>query len=250
MRWGIGLVVVVLLAGCTAAPPSLEAGPTPTPTGTGLGPVGTVMATGSFDPAEGVTGTVELVVGSGGFTHIRVTGFNSTLPAEAELILSPFPLTAERTCLDGFAIGLGAVPSDGDLQSIDLSKFGGDDPSFLDGAVMAMRVESDVTAHDGGRTILARAPFTWSIPDLRPGLFVVDSGPTNGAEGDVTLGEDGDPAEYTVASGDVYSAIADRFGISVDDLDYLNPFRQADGAIADEVLNLDRDNRNGPEYLG
>lgn len=247
MRWAIGsLVVVVLLAGCTAAPPPIDAEPTPTPTPVSLGPVGTVIAVGEFDPAEGASGTVELLVAPGGRTQVRITGFSSTLPAQASLMLSPFPLTDERTCLDGFSLDLGQPPYENDDLSLDLTKFGGDDPSFLDGAVIGMAL------HDGtdcGRTILARAPFTWSIPDMRPGLSVVDSGPAGGAHGTVTTDEDGLPVEYTVASGDVYSAIADRLGISVDDLDYLNPFRQADGAIADEVLNLDRANRNGPEYL-
>ncbi|MCU1409507.1 MAG: hypothetical protein JWR04_214 [Rhodoglobus sp.] len=246
MRWGIGsLVVVVLLAGCTAPPPPID--PEPTPTAVSLGPVGTVLAVGEFDPADGVTGTVELTVAPGGRTRVSIIGFTSTLPAEASLQLSPYPLTAERRCIDGFAFDLGLPPYDNDKLDLDLTKFGGDDPSFLDGAVISMGLRDGLGCV---RTILARAPFAWSIPDMRPGLTVIDSGTASGAHGAVVTDADGAPVEYTVASGDVYSAIADRFGISVDDLDYLNPYRNEDGAIADEVLNLDRDNRSGPKYLG
>jgi len=54
------------------------------------------------------------------------------------------------------------------------------------------------------------------------------------------------PVSYTVARGDVLAAIADRFGVTVDDLGYLNPFRGTGMAIADEIINLDRHNRNAP----
>jgi hypothetical protein len=204
------------------------------------------MATGQFDPADGVTGTVELLVGEAGMTQIRITGFASTLAPQASLLLSPYPLTADRTCLDRFGFNLGSPSSGDDLLPVgDLSKFGGDDPSFIDGAVVAIYLESDHEQTGCGRTILATAPFTWTIPDMHPGLEIVDSGPAEGATGTVT-GERDRLIDYTVASGDVISAIADRFGVTVDDLGYLNPFRGTGMAIADEIMNLDRHNRNAP----
>ena len=106
MRWVLGVAVVVMLAGCTAPPP-VEPTPSPTPTPISLGPVGTVIATGTFDPADGVTGTVELLVGESGMTDVRITGFTSTLAPQASLLLSPYRLTADRTCLDRFGFDLG-----------------------------------------------------------------------------------------------------------------------------------------------
>ena len=85
---------------------------------------------------------------------------------------------------------------------------------------------------------------------MRPGLIVVDSGATDGANGLVARKGDGTPVEYTVAADDTYTAVLSRLGISMDDLLYLNPFRGQAGLIAGEVLNLDRDNRNGPEFKG
>lgn len=246
MRWVPGVVVVVVvLTGCTAAPPATE----PTPTATeppSLGPVGTVIATAEFDPAEGVTGRLELLVGEGGIEQLRVTGFSSTLPATAELDLSPFPLTPDRTCLDGYAIGTGMPPAGDSVRPVgDLAKFGGDDPSFIDGVVIGMFVQSDLDERGCGRTILARAPFTWHLPEGLHPVTVADSGPASGADGTPEL-VDGQLVSYVVAPGDVLSAIADRFGVTVDDIVFLNPFRGDGMALADERINLDRDNRNAP----
>jgi LysM repeat protein len=68
------------------------------------------------------------------------------------------------------------------------------------------------------------------------------------ASGAVTTA-DGRPSTYTVASGDTLEAIERRFGITADDLHYLNPFN---GAVTTETLkygtvfNLSRANRGAP----
>jgi LysM repeat protein len=64
--------------------------------------------------------------------------------------------------------------------------------------------------------------------------------------GTVTL--DGDsPSSYTVAQGDTLAAIAQRFGLELDDLFYLNPRRSPNPedshAFTGEVLNLSRQTR-------
>jgi len=232
----VAAVILVLLAGCTPS--------APTP-----GPPGTVVATGEFDPDDGVTGTVELVVGKpnaySDTFEVHVSGFSSDLPVGAELMLSPFPLTPDRTCLDGPSFGLGALTGPDQVLLLGDFRQWQDDPSFLDGAVIAQYVEADALENDCQRTILARAPFTWSMPDLRPGLKVADSGSTTGATGKVTE-VDGEPVSYHVAAGDLLGDVADRFGLTLEDLDWLNPFRGVGAAVVDEELNLDRDNRNAP----
>jgi LysM repeat protein len=64
--------------------------------------------------------------------------------------------------------------------------------------------------------------------------------------GTVTL-VDGEPGSYTVAQGDTIAAIAERFGLSQDDLFYLNPRRSPNPedstAFTGEMLNLSRTTR-------
>ena len=61
----------------------------------------------------------------------------------------------------------------------------------------------------------AAAPSSTVQATLPPNA---DHGPRGGAEGTVVLDDAGNPAAYVVAAGDNLSSIAERFGISVDDL--------------------------------
>ena len=92
------------------------------------------------------------------------------------------------------------------------------------------------------------ANLTWDIPDLRPDLVVVDSGPREHAQGTVVLDAEGAPLSYTTVEGDRLSLIAKRLGISQDDLRYLNPTDNLFGGSAldvpaGEILNLTKANR-------
>lgn len=77
---------------------------------------------------------------------------------------------------------------------------------------------------------VAEAPITWNLVDRRPNLLAVDGGAREGANGEVTL-ESGQPAAYVIAEGDSADAIAERFGISRDDLGFLNPYFDFSGYI-------------------
>ncbi|WP_223692187.1 LysM peptidoglycan-binding domain-containing protein [Leifsonia poae] len=94
---------------------------------------------------------------------------------------------------------------------------------------------------------IASAPLTWTLTDPRPSLRPTDSGIEPGAQGEATS-TGGTPTSYLVAADDTYRDIAKRFGISVDDLEYLNPDR-AQGDYAHPTanpgtsLNLDPANR-------
>jgi hypothetical protein len=244
VRIAIAALAIPMLAGCSAQPE-----PSPTPTDDALPVIenGTVVATGEFDSAEGTTGSVEFVKSPRGY-EVRFTGFSTTVEGDRwGLMLSPYPLDGDRRCLDGFAIGLGiAEGPDFTVQLGEFDHFDGvGDPSFLDGVIVGMLVEQDRIDFDCHRSILARAPFTWDMPDLRPGLVVSDSGSTDGATGEVVK-EAGTLASYTVAEGDVIEEVAARFGITVEDIGYLNPTRGTGQAETDEIINLDRTNRNGP----
>lgn len=245
-RVAVGLLVALVLAGCTAAPsPSPEPTPSATPAAATFPdlPVGTVVATGQF--AGSTTGTVELVVTDNSMFDVRLTDFTTDVEAPYSLLLSPYPLTEDRTCLDLFAFDLGdpTLNGPGPYPLGDFQEWFFD-PSFLDGAILGKYIEADAQANDCLRTVVATAPFTWDFPDLRPGLAVSDSGPAPHAMGEVTV-QGGSPTSYVVAPDDILSEIALRFGVSIDDLNYLNPARPAPGsdAVAGEVLNLSRENR-------
>jgi LysM repeat protein len=75
---------------------------------------------------------------------------------------------------------------------------------------------------------------------MRPSLRVSDSGSKRWATGKVTV-VGGWPVSYVVAPYDVMAVIAQRFGITVDDLLYLNPTRgYGPTALAGETLNLSK----------
>ncbi len=68
-------------------------------------------------------------------------------------------------------------------------------------------------------TCLAQYPVVESrtgTAQCAPGtlLAAVDTGPSTGAEGEVTIDASGAPASYTVATGDTLSQIAERFGLA------------------------------------
>lgn len=117
----------------------------------------------------------------------------------------------------------------------------GDDPSFLRTAVLAS--EDDAT--DPLWPVLAVAPLHWSTPDRHPDLHVVDGGSAPRARGTVDS-EGGVPRWYHVADRDVAADVAERFGVTTDDLDYLSARQAVDvdqGLRTGEILNLDRTKR-------
>ena len=78
--------------------------------------------------------------------------------------------------------------------------------------------------------------ITWDVPDTRPGLLAVDTGSRFGAGG-ATATTDGAPISYRAVAGDTLNDIADRFGITVDDLGFLNPLTSRQLQAGDD-LNL------------
>lgn len=89
------------------------------------------------------------------------------------------------------------------------------------------------------------ARIHWSWPAAIRNLASTDHGKTPHAEGAVTFAH-GRPIRYSVAAGDTIGAVSARFGITPDDLFYLNPFRRRglDTTLyTGEGLNLDSTDR-------
>jgi hypothetical protein len=126
------------------------------------------------------------------------------------------------------------------------------DPDFTDGdptflrTVLVKLYDPEAFADGCYVPVLSSAVLSWTLPDMRPGLVVVDSGKTGGATGEVTI-VDGEPVSYTVAPNDMATEVAARFGITVDDLFYLNPVRTTFIKYPllqlGEVLNISKSHR-------
>lgn len=255
---GVALAVVLVVAGCTGpsepgvAPAAAETAPVE-PGVLGAAPrptldAGEVVATGTL--AGDATGTVTITAtGDGGF-GVRI----DDLGTEFDGLLTPYLSTetfvpgeycaSTRAGLHGFG---DFVPAP--TYSFALGGFGhGDspwpDPAYLDDLVLT---RSGEPLDDCISAVAGVAPLTWTLPDMRPGLAVTDDGPTGGARGEVEL-SDGYPVAYSVVDDDLLPSIAARFGVTLDDLLYLNPARAVPGddpalAYVGETLNLDPANR-------
>lgn len=208
-------LVVVLLAGC-AGGGSGQPGDAASSAGQVIAV--TPLGTATFaENSAGVSGTVELIADLNGDLMLVLN--EAHIPqSDAMLSLSYFPMT--QACpVDGRSLDLPELKSTVSVGSL-ADDFAGD-PRLFRTIVLAAQAgdSSDGTC---AWTVLAQAPIIWS--GGRPStLIAVDSGARTGATGEVTP-VDQQPAAYTIAAGDNASAIAARFGIAREQLEFLNPF--------------------------
>lgn len=199
-----------------------------------LPPAGTVMGTGTLhDVAGHATGDVAVSVASDLRFQVAITRFTTTAD----------PGTAVALSVDRFGAAAGepTVPAPDDPVGFTQGT-SGDEVLPFDSSGRRDRgnvsyFNSVELVSDG--TVLAAAPMTWSIPDFYPGLAVKDAGPRPYARGTVTS-YNGQPASYAVWGDDNSQAVAARFGITQDQLFYLNPqLRRGDTELLrDTRLNL------------
>jgi hypothetical protein len=200
-----------------------------------------VVATGDLTSVAGEAIGEVRIIKDGSTYHFDVPEF-VTLTNERPMTLalsdSPFEPTE---CGDAniWQIGIGDQAT---LDyGLDAATFSSGDWSFITSVVVVGHLDP---VGDCQQPILAIAPLTWDQPVVRPWVDPVDSGAAVQAEGRV------DGTLYTTAAGDNFDAIAARFGIGPDDLEWLNPIRtpgQTRWAYADQVLNLDPDDRSDSE---
>jgi hypothetical protein len=256
---------ILVLAGCSAdagapAPSSSANSSQDGAAGENTRPVlapGTTAATGAFVDtgavAGAVTGSVAVRVNDTGIFELVVSNLAVADGAAVQFTLTADALSPDETCLDSdWRFGLGQADAGHDPATELVFPIGGSDGigqgdlSFIREVVLTRAAATGAPDKACPIPIVTHAPLTWNTPDLRPGLAVVDSGAVTGAMGVVSL--DGDqPISYTVAQGDTLAVVAERFGITLDDLFYLNPRRSPNPedaqAFTGEVLNLSRSNR-------
>ncbi|MBF4635691.1 LysM peptidoglycan-binding domain-containing protein [Agreia pratensis] len=205
---------------------------------------GTEVASAVFAPRSGVqaSGSFTITVSEDPGTYEIVT-HDLTAPPGSELTFLPYTIDASQPCADsGFRLSFGDIDSTGSDPHFLPPDLGQGDPTFFGSAVLTQFSEVDREKNDCAATVIAAAPIAWTLSPRRPDLKVTDTGKTAGASGVVAVDGSGATVSYTVARGDTLSNIADRFGISVDDIFYLNPTRlrgpQDPTAYTGEVLNL------------
>ncbi|TAJ49453.1 MAG: LysM domain-containing protein [Herbiconiux sp.] len=246
--------VVGLLAGCASPSPGLPAASDGADAASAQGeaipsstaPIapGTEVASATFEPRSGsdASGSFTVIAGDEAGSFEIVT-HDIVGPTGSELTFLPYEIDSAQSCADtGFRYSPGTLDSLGTgplLMPPDLTR---GDPTFFGSAVLTVYSAADREQNDCLATVLAAAPIVWTLSPQRPDLDVADSGAMTGATGSVAVDASGSASSYTVAAGDTLSSIAERFGISVDDLFYLNPSRvpapQDPSAYTGEVLNL------------
>ncbi|WP_197059354.1 LysM domain-containing protein [Cryobacterium sp. MLB-32] len=197
-----------------------------------------VIGRAELTPASGdkISGTVLVAAGGGGF-DVALEGFHSDVPGGVQLFISPW--SATTTCLaDMYSFSFGNLSTDSDQTGLSLGgrEFSHGDPSYFLTAVIVASTPG--TTDPDGCVLTPRAigTITWDVPDTRPGLLAVDSGTRFGAGG-ATATADGAPLSYGAVAGDTLNDIADRFGITLDDLGFLNPLTSRQLQAGDD-LNL------------
>ncbi|MCP2032289.1 hypothetical protein L1277_002392 [Okibacterium sp. HSC-33S16] len=237
----VGVVVAtasLLLSGCGLMQQLEASKPTPTPTPTTLTPTterrstvpptqvdpGTVVATGQLMGDPLISGDVEVRAGRGGGFVLALLGFSSARSEDVELRITPNLVEPGTPCTSSIMnMSYGNLPHQPEQTFTLPADFTSGDPSFLDTVLIS---HHDFEAFTEGCfvSVLSSAVLHWTLPDMRPGLVVADSGKTGGANGEVTV-IDGAPVDYSVAPNDIASEVAARFGMTIDDLFYLNPTR-------------------------
>lgn len=253
-------LVILAVSGCAAgAPPAeeQEAGETGSAAATGRHstaadaasgaqlPVG-VIGTAHITAADGARlGVVELVADGTDEIEVRLSGLTPQPEQPRQVMFAPIALADGQTCFDtGVRFDVGSPDSpDGWSGVLHTGAMMAGDPSFLDEVVFTTSrdIASATEPLDCLADVVGRGVVEWTFEPLRSDLRVVDSGATGGAGGEVELIE-GQPASYTVVGNDLIDEVAARFGITRDDLFYLNPTRTPDPMKATldvgEVLNL------------
>ena len=198
-----------------------------------------VIGTAELTSASGddtVSGTVVVTAAGGGF-DVALKDFHSDVPGGLQLFFSPWSETT--TCLaDMYNFSFGNLSTDADQPGLSLGDrdYSRGNPSYF---LTAVITETDPSTTDPDGCVLtprAVGTITWDVPDTRPGLLAVDTGSRFGAGG-ATATTDGAPISYRAVAGDTLNDIADRFGITVDDLGFLNPLTSRQLQAGDD-LNL------------
>ncbi|MDP9737365.1 LysM peptidoglycan-binding domain-containing protein [Curtobacterium sp. 260] len=212
-------------------------------------PAGTVVAETDAVSKSGDTSIhVRVVANDHGTFDAQLSGYRTTQP-------QPMSVQFRRTAQhgdggDSEAVATTRWGTDGQPPATVSLADGGPYPDWLHTVVLVPdQSDGDDSDRPWVHKVLAIGKLSWSIPNPDPDLNVTLGKARPGAYGyafdadDETLrGTDGVPVSYRVNEGDDQSTIAKRFGITVDQLRWLNPTMQTRGngwVLAGSWINLD-----------
>jgi hypothetical protein len=232
-----------------SASPTPVTTPIPNPTLT-LIPRGTVVAEGDVASPKGSIHFHYRVVADGDNTYsAEYSRFTSTVPVPVSVTLLDIPpKVGDGLTYHGVGDHLlgGPTTTTAPTSSAPLGDVG--QPSYLGTLVTYSSVSSadSVPVELGPGKVLAVNTVRWSVPVRQSNVHPVDGGARPYADGTVTATTaSGAPKRYVVAQGDTTAIVAQRFGIHVEDLIWLNPGLPGDGGnqylYASSTLNLDPD---------
>ncbi|WP_460573633.1 LysM peptidoglycan-binding domain-containing protein [Humibacter soli] len=223
--------------------------PMPSPTITPV-PAGTVVAEGDVASPKGSIHYHYRVVANGDNTYsAQYSGFTSTVPIPVSVTLIDIPpQVGDGLTWHGVGDHQLGGPTTSAAPASSVSLGSEDQPSYLTTLVTYSSAPTDdgIPVELGPNKVLAVDTVNWSIPVRQSNVHPVDGGARTYAAGTVTATTgSGAPKSYVVAPGDITSVVADRFGISVEDLIWLNSNLQVFGdqqyLYEGTTLNLDPD---------
>jgi hypothetical protein len=230
----------------TAGPVST---PMPSPTLSPV-PAGTVVAEGDVASPKGSIHFHYRAVAGGDNTYsIQYSNFTSTVPVPVSVTLIDIPPhVGDGLTWHGVGDHLLGGPTTSAAPVSTASLGSEDQPAYLTTLVTYSSVASDdgEPVELGPNKVLAVDSISWHIPVRQSNVHPVDGGARSYAAGTVTATTStGAPKSYLIAPGDITSVVANRFGISVEDLIWLNANLQVFGdqqyLYEGTTLNLDPD---------
>jgi hypothetical protein len=179
----------------------------------------------------------------------QYSGFTSTVPVPVSVTLIDVPPSVgDGLTYHGVGDHVLGGPTSGAAAASSESLGAVGQPSYLGTLVTYSSAGSadGVPVELGPNKVLVVSTVHWSVPVRQSNVHPADSGARSGATGTVTATTGaGAPKRYDVAQGDVADIVAQRFGISLQALLWLNPDLPAvNGSqylYASTTLNLDPD---------
>jgi hypothetical protein len=230
-----------------AATPGPVSAAFPSPTISAI-PEGTVVASGDVASPKGSIHFHYAMVATGDNTFAaQYSGFTSTVPVPISVtLLDVAPRVGDGLTYHGVGDHQLGGPSTTALPASSVILNSAGPPSYLGALVTYSSATSGagIPVELGPNKVLAVNTVQWAIPLRQTNVHPVDGGARTYATGTVTAKTStGAPRRYLIAPGDVTAVVAQRFGISVEDLIWLNANLQVFGAqqylYEGTTLNLD-----------